>query len=417
VGGLIAGSLTMLAAVAQARPQAGLIRGPEVLVVEEQGADIVEAHLAVSPVDPLHLVGAAMVVRSPDLESIDCIIVTSFDGGATWIRHELGWASCGDPWTLVTEAGTPVVAVLGDDGMSIYRSSDGGRTWPERPTRIDGAHDHEMMVGGRDGEPLYVVSGRARRTDDGAQRSAVFVARSTDDGRSFDVIAERVLSNLSYEATTPVIAASGSLLVPFQDHHRSGGNRVASRRSWLLAFDAGGETGPPRLIDEGCNRIGPVGWPTLAHVRLGGGERLVWACERENAEGIALRLSDDLGETWRDGPVLHAPDRPTWTKVPGLAASAAGALMATWTQGSEGGEGCRSLLGAASLDGGNTFGPPLEIGDARSCPGDSGVRARFPAGGDYTGIVAVGDHEFHLLWADARSGRFSLWARRVRIGG
>jgi hypothetical protein len=42
------------------------------------------------------------------------------------------------------------------------------------------------------------------------------------------------------------------------------------------------------------------------------------------------------------------------------------------------------------------------------------VLARFPSGGEYHGLVAVGPREFVALWPDARDGRFRL--RTVRFG-
>jgi len=395
--------------------QSGLQLDREVRVIAADG-DWVEPHLAVSPTDPNHLVGTAMIVRSPDFSNIDCSALASFDGGLTWTVHEFGLVTCGDPWVLLTDSGTALLSVLSDEGISVYRSPDGGRSWPGPPTIVAGAHDHEMMVGGRNGLPVYLVSGLSRRAANGALRAAISVSVSHDDGRTFARYSDATLSNLSYEAMTPVVTSTGRLLVPFQDHHRSDNQRVESRRSWLLEFSGPGQHEVPRLIDEGCNRVGPVGWPTMALVpRPDSADRLVWVCEKEEARGLSVRYSDNAGETWSAGLVLGLDGSAPPTKVPSLAVTADGLLMASWSAPTSMDSNCTMLWAAASEDGGSAFLPAQQLSETPSCNTEGDVWARFQAGGDYRGLVATGPREFHVLWADAREGRFQLFTRRFRL--
>lgn len=397
-----------------AQQQATIEVHSEIRVANEPLADIVEPHLSVSPVDSRHLVGAAMVIRHA-WEQMDCAIVTSFDGGESWGRHDLGLTDCGDPWTLITDQGTALVSVLASPGgILVYRSDDGGRTWPDDPVVVPGPHDHEMMIGGTDGHPVYLVSGVSRRSDRRALRSAIFLAISDDDGLTFDDAHEVIVSNVSYEAMTPIVGSNGNVMIPLQDHHRSGGGRVAMRRSWLLEWDVEDRSfSVPNLVDEGCNRIGPVGWPTLAAVRSGPNEgRLIWACEADEAQGIRLSNSDDDGEVWATLALLGA-DGSMPTKIPTLATGEDGSTATAWFAPTPESD-CLSLWTAISPDSSERFSPASRVGLGSSCSKeDDELFGRFPAGGDYIGLVWIGDGRYRILWSDARDDRFQLYSAEV----
>jgi hypothetical protein len=44
-----------------------------------------------------------------------------------------------------------------------------------------------------------------------------------------------------------------------------------------------------------------------------------------------------------------------------------------------------------------------------------GGLGRFPSGGEYHGLVALGPGEFVAVWPDARDGRFQLRSVRFRV--
>ncbi len=392
----------------------------EQLLAAEPGVAIVEPHLAVNPADSAHFVVAAMVITEPDFSMIDCTIVSAFPDELV-TRHDLGLEQCGDPWVVFNTAGEPLVSVLTNEGnIAIYRSPDGGRTWPSEPLMIDGAHDHPMMTVDGESGTIYVVSGQSQRSAAGRLRSYVSVGRSVDGGRSFRQMSTTSVSNMSYEAMTPVAVSDSRLFVPLQDHHRSDGERVRMRRAWLLESDDGGRTmSAPRLINEGCNRSGPVGWPSMAGVPTRspanpGSYRLVWVCEQEGHDGIALFRSDDWGESWV-GPTRVDEDRDgAWTKIPTIAVAPGGTVAVAWFDRSPG-EECHAVRLAASTDAARTFGAPIAISSAQSCPVDSDAGGRFPAGGDYAGLVAIAHDAFLAVWSDARSGEFRLYQATVSL--
>ena len=90
----------------------------------------------------------------------------------------------------------------------------------------------------------------------------------------------------------------------------------------------------------------------------------------------------------------------------------------------------------ASLDGGNSFLPPVRISSAISNPMGPGnmnmgaltfrhkdtlalslvsAGSRWPGGGDYMGLVADKEGVFHPFWADARTGTFQIYTAEVSV--
>jgi hypothetical protein len=151
---------------------------------------------------------------------------------------------------------------------------------------------------------------------------------------------------------------------------------------------------------------------------------------RGSAAGIFLSHSADGGETWSK-PVQvgrgFAPEGGFDFRLPALAVNHRGELLVTWyDEAEEPGRACGRLIASASVDGGETFLPPIPVADAGSCNSRPGnvvvqgstpfdVTGRFQAGGDYYGLVAVPDGSFRALWSDSRTGVFQLWTDRIEV--
>ena len=395
----------------------------------------VEPHLSINPRKPSHLLAASMTVLTSDAATIDCTIFVSFDGGVGWSSatlRSLGYRAaggCGDPWTAILPDGTALVSVLGDSGtVVVFRSADGGRTWSETRSVIRGGHDHEMMLADTVGGAVYLVSGAGSRNTRGEPRYAVFIARSGDGGRTFIERGRHVFSNLNYEAQTPVVLSDGTLVISYMDHRLPGGARLERRRVWVATSqDAGLTVTEPMLVSEACNRQGPAAWPTFAVAppATEHADRLYFACEAHQNRGVVFARSADRGSRWTiaaraDSVGAGAPmSDSAWTKVPALAVSASGAVALTWyDRRDDPRRQCQHLYATVSLDGGASFLPAARISEAPSCPDagtNGGAAARFPGGGDYSGLVAVGPREFLAVWSDSRSGRFQLRVARFTV--
>jgi hypothetical protein len=404
---------------------------------------LVEPHLAVHPSNPNHLLGATIVsdVAAAWGETQTCSSFLSLDGGTTWERHDFPITGCGDPWVAITPDGHAVLTALGahkaltqqdGGGLVVFHSADGGRTWDEKPVGLGRGHDHQTVAIDMSSRQrtgwLYVVSGQALRADDGKLRWSVSVARSRNGGKRFDEPAKIVPSNLNINAELPAVLSDGTLIVSFVDFQRnvdgfSRGGRLDRRRVWVLRSTDGGHSfSVPLFASEAC---GP-GWSALAADTAAASafrDRTYLTCMQKGGGAIVLNYSPDGGETWTDPFRVHtAPvDTAVLRSTPAVAVNKNGVLGVAWIDGRiQTGKRCQELLFAASLDGGRTFLPEQRISSARSCP-DSTVNGaaynRWPTGGDYFGMAAAPDGQFHLLWADARAGVFQLWTAAVTVEG
>lgn len=392
---------------------------------------LVEPHLAVNPKDPQNMVAGVMVAQPDGTYGVAAF--TTFDGGRTWRRHDFAVGDGGDAWVAFLPDGAVVFCALAGERseLQLFRSTDGGRTWPARHTSLGFSHDHPTLVvdrtGGRFAGSLYAVSATGRRGANGQRRSAVYAARSTDGGLTFQEPTRVVVNNLSYEAQNPAVMSDGTLLVPFADHRRPGSRRRLERqRDWLIASTDGGKTfSEPLFISETCNGAG--GWSSLAVGAAGGEgrERLYHVCAGPQFDSIQVRRSDDRGETWSD---VVRPDRPAnvtpYARTPAVAVNRDGVVGVAWYDGRndpstiKGVFRCHEIFFAASLDGGLTFLPEVKVSSQKSCPAEpANVAAalRFPAGGEYMGLAATPDGAFRLVWADARGGTYQLRTASVSV--
>jgi hypothetical protein len=405
-------------------------QGDTIVVGEDRpvraGPDLplVEPHLALNPRNSLNLIAGAMVAQPDGMYR--CIGLSSRDGGAVWQSHDFGVRDCGDVWVAFLADGTALFSMLADEGseLRVYRSTDGGRAWESTSASLGRGHDHPTLLvdvtSPRFAGSIYTVSSVTRRGTTGQLRSAVFVARSSDNARTFATPRYVVASNLSYEANNPALLSDGTVLIPFADHRRPGDRRRLERqRDWLVVSSDGGNTfSEPLLIAETCNGAG--GWSSLAASPRAGRfpDRIYHVCSGTQFADIQLRYSDDRGETWSDPTVLAARLRVTpYARTPAIAVNKDGVVAVAWYDGRndrstiKGSLRCQEIYFAASTDGGVTFSPETRVSNERSCPAgprNAATALRFPAGGEYFGLIALPDGSFRLLWSDARSGVYQL---------
>jgi hypothetical protein len=434
--------LFLVASLSPVRSQQPVTPNPHFEVGEDRlvssGPDIplVEPYLAVNPKDRNNMLAAAMVVTKPDMSGLDCAVFTTFDAGQTWTRHDFGLRSAADVWVAYLPDGTAVLSTLeiterNESPLLVYRSTDGGRTWPNKPVSLGDYHDHPTLLVDRSSKQfagsLYAISGRGWKNAAGKVRSAIFVGRSTDGGLTFPNPVHVIASNLSYEATNPAILSDGTLLIPFSDHRRPGNRRRLERsRDWLITSTDGGKSfSEPLLISETCH--GSAGWSSVV---AGTGEgrmrdRIYHVCGANQFAGILVRYSDDRGERWSDEVRINRlGNYEPYVRTPAMAINKDGVLGVVWYDGRsdpstiKGNFRCQEIYFTASVDGGETFLPDMKISSQRTCPASPQnipTALRFPAGGEYIGMVAMPDGAFQVLWSDNRTGAYQLRMATVKV--
>lgn len=421
-------------AFAQDVPPATVEAGEDRLVsIGLADRPLVEPYLVAHPSDPSHLLGGVIVIDEG--EAYHCAAFVSFDGGHSWRRHDFPVRECADPWIVLREDGTALFAGLGaveglsDDvsGVYVFRSEDGGRTWSEEPVHLGDGHDHQTLVvddsESRFAGSFYLLSVQGTREEiTGGDRSTVFVARSDDGGRSFNEPTLIIPSNLNLNTMTPVVLADGTLAVSYNEFQRRGlDERVWLERehSWLLLSNDGGQSfSAPLFISESCGKA----FPTLTADRSTTSPyhgQLYWLCHDINRTRVYLHHSPDRGERWSDPVRVGRGPEGSHVRTPAIAINDKGIVGISWYDTRHDPESaCTDLYFAASLDGGRTFLAEVRVSSASSCPDtaqNGWAGRRWPAGGDYSGLVATPDGVFHILWADSRENVYQLHTATVEV--
>ena len=377
---------------------------------------LAESQLSTSPNNPNQLL-AVVIQFDSNGNPGTCISWASFDGGQHWLRRALPLQGCFDPWGVILQDGSALVVMGGhvpgrDDNLFLFRSSDGGRTWPDSPLGLGAHHDHPMVIA--QGNQVYVASGGGVHNSFNQHRSSVSVAHSQDGGRTFGPPTDVIASNLGYQAEGPVVLSDGTFVVGFHDYRWQHGDKWLVRpRSWLIrSSDEGRTFSEPLLISESCESRG--GWPSMA---VDGKDRLFWLCIADKFNGVLVQRSDDRGESWSE-PLRLNHSQAARSFTPSITVNKDGVIGVSWYEIHD--KSCFDVYFTASLDGGKTFLPEVRVSSATSCPDtpqDKGVfdNGTFGAGGDYSGLAATPEGLFHVVWSDARSGIYQLRTASVTV--
>lgn len=418
----------------------------------------VEPHLAANPTDPNHLVAASIVGGFTGVA-----VFVSRDGGQTWrsIRsagmHDLD--GFGDPWLAFGPDGNTVYLVGLDDPSNavVWRSGDGGLTWSE-PSKVPGpgsrpaAYDRPSVVVDQTTAAsrgtVYVLGASAVRVDDEHSRSlsAIALSRSSDQGESFEAPVLILPTNLRHQAGMPVVLSDGSVVLSLFDFstERSSIRLLRTRRAWSIrTTDQGRSFSRPSFIAEITDF-----WtfPALAADTSSGspfsgrlyaasingdslGQDALDHARHDEVEfvlrtpiGVFINSSDQQGMIWSH-PRLVAGGMAEARRT-AIAVNPQGAVAVGWQQRTVDSDTCFEPFLSVSLDGGATFLEPVRVADAAECPephtpgnrfNGFDVAERWPAGGEYFGLVALPDGSFQMIWADSRTGVYQLWTARIRV--
>ena len=387
------------------------------LSLEGPQLPLAESQLSTNPNNAKHLLVGVIQFDSPDGNSRTCVAWVSFDGAQRWKRNALPVQGCFDPWGVILQDGSAIMVMGGyvpghDDNLFLFRSPDGGRTWPNSALGLGAHHDHPMVIA--QGNQVYVVSGGGVHNSFNQHRSSVSVSHSRDDGRAFGPPTDVIASNLAYQAEGPVLLSDGTLVVGFHDYHWQHGDKWLVRpRSWLVrSKDEGRTFSEPLLVSESCESRG--GWPSMA---VDSKDRLFWLCIADKFNGVLVQRSDDRGESWSE-PLRLNHSQTVRSFTPSITVNKDSVLGVSWYEIHD--KSCFDVYFTASLDVGKTFLPEVRVSSATSCPDtpqNKGVfdNGTFGADGDYSGLAATSDGMFHVVWSDARSGIYQLRTATVNV--
>ena len=474
----------LLATVVATRAQAPqIVVGPNVQV---SAANKDQAHtevwVAANPREPNHLLGCSIVFSQSPYKAYT-IVYVSFDGGRSWTP------------TLETNdffMGTDPGCTIGFDGTAyflanlrtspekllakVYRSKNGGRTWLS-PVDITFVERPSIIVDGTNSEyrgQVYINGwGSVRDIDAKVRAIGLSLTRSVNRGESFEspVIRAPVdnprhfvngMGNcviLSHGKIVCVIGQSNDDS-PIEQQVRS--LRLESKLKVLSSADGGRSLSDAVTVGTFYVRRRPPGTtnhlPNISADASAGPfkDRLyvVWCDVASGRSQISFSYSSDGGKTWSLPNTIN-DDEPFDPKVfskgpddfmPVVAVNRDGVVGVMWYDRRHD----PNNLGwhvrfRASLDGGETFLPSVQVSEAPAAferdekwpifywqsvsgggsPSRPGgflnfnlqVMGQLYNGGDYAGMAAGADGRFHPFWADNRTGVHQIWTAPITVKG
>ena len=361
-------------------------------------------------------------------------VFRSLDGGHAWAR--IPFARClVDPWVSFGRGRDVYLSCLARGGfVSVYRSTDGGRTW-HRPVRVPagggGAADHPILAVDRSeglrGGTVYVTfaqllpAAAPRRKP----RFGTAVASSRDGGRSFSGPAFPRHEGLNQQPFDAVVLADGSLVLLFINY-ASFERPLARRQAWAArSVDGGRSFSIAALPFEPPGGLAPVPLaadPAAAHR---GRLYLAVAGGGDGRGALAVLRSDDGGASWQRSArsasaAAVAPGQlAAVARTPAIAVSAAGIVGLAWYDTGRDPRGeCFDVDFSASVDGGRTFLAAVRVTPEMSCPPagqNRAVASRWPFGGDYSGLAATADGRFRIFWSGSHAGVRQVWTAVAEV--
>lgn len=336
--------------------------------------------------------------------------------------------------------------------IHFYRSEDGGREW-SKPLDLGYSYDHPQIAVdqtlGRFAGRVYIGALYGAGRD-----YSLGVFRSDDGGRSFTGPV-KVLDGggIGVNVTTLMVLSDGALAMTYADFQIDPAKRAKARESgtWLVTSNDGGVTFSPPV------RIAALATPgeNLQTLRLSTfavyaadsrskqyRDRLysAWTDFSAGNPRVVFTSSSDGGKTWRaPRPVDGQTPAGTIQYQPAIAVNDQGVVGVIWfdTRGLKPDGSEYHVYFTASVDGGETFLPPVQLSSAPSYRWGAGnyaispsawgdpkknlritflsAAARWGHGGDYIGLTTDGEGTFHPFWPDSRTGTFQAMTSRVRV--
>ncbi|MEL6561590.1 MAG: exo-alpha-sialidase [Bacteroidota bacterium] len=385
---------------------------------------LVENHLTANPTNGNHLLLSGMFVNKKNTSVYGNYAITSFDKGKTWQNlTKFDLAEGADPWGLITPDNVAISTVLGLEELFIFRSEDGGKNWNNGPVSLGRAHDHQTLIQDLARKIVYLVS---------IQGNHIYVNYSKDNGKTFDNPKKFKFSNLGSNTMTPVLLEDGTLMISYTTFNRPaiGGsrNRGKSERlnktlSWIIPYSIDGGFRTPLFLSEECE----TGFPVLANNLSAKGyeDNMYYVCSSQTTKSIMFHYSNTKGQSWTEGISLSSfttedrSKRNPFTGMPQVTVNNKGVIGVIWQNRIDDKNGkCQFLYFTASIDGGKSFLPPVQVSSQLSCmenERNDWAGSRYKSGGDYTGFLSDNNGDFLVIWPDSRDGISKLYMANIKI--
>lgn len=352
----------------------------------------------------------------------------SFDGGITWTENlfeeeTYPWHS--DPGLTVDADGNFFAVILSytstyePNGLFVFRSSDGGLSWGDPVTVINGVpgvfEDKELIACDRTGGVydgnLYVTWARFGYNTD------IMLSRSTDGGQSFTPATE-ISGSSGVQWPVPVVGSDGSIYVAWVDYSPGsikldksidGGATFGSDRTVAnTSFVSGNISGGIQAFSYPAMDADITGGPFdgnlyVAYMDYGVGYDtdifFTRSTDGGNTWSTAVRINDDAVGNGRDQ--FH----------PWITIDEEGLISAIFLdRRNDPGNYLYDCYMTHSDDGGSTWSENIRISDVSSDPQAGVVAAGLL--GEYIGVTSS-HGRVNALWTDTRRGHQDAFTARV----
>ncbi len=356
--------------------------------------------------------------------------------------------SGGDPIVSYDSAGAGLFGSIGsipDGFFRVWRSTDGGLHWNSVAKVPGGLYDREYLAVDLTSGPyagrLYVAGTITVRQTSGDRYPVLAITYSTDNGVT-------VVPAVFLDATSDgqpggfggagdlLITSRGTLIVPFQSSPNL--KPSPNRQFWTLISENGGRTYSTPRPGLPMGR-GPAGFrriKTAGNMRAAIDQSkspfadriyVIWVDFKNNRYDVKVTHSDDLGLTWSAPVTVNDNAGPDDPSNAAIAVNRDGVVSVIWNDRRDDPKNeCYRLYASASLDGGDTFFPNVQVSPHPTCtnaPGNwlpnifaapdgiimSGVPDRFANGGETQGLVAGPDGRFNVTWINGETGVMQIW--------
>jgi hypothetical protein len=359
------------------------------------------------------------------------------------------------------------------DYLLSRRSTDGGHTWSDWLTVVQGTYTDRQYIIADDTNGKYrgrvYITGQSgvRSVDNEDQGTALTLWRSLDSGATYERPLKRLGAKLEslFNPWNPVIMSDGTLALPFIDISGitgEGGNKQPYVLKIVFSRDGGDSFSKSYKIADIRQNPPIVHTPYVLAVDRSEGpfkDRLymTWADEKAKHSEVLLSYSADKGKTWSK-PIIVNDDRPRPIKnalsdkgpdddIPAVTVNRGGIVGLMWYDRRDfaDNQGYWARF-SASLDGGETWSPSVKVSekpntymhgeipalatevlkhkDDDKAPKDPnphvGVdvgRYEWITGGHTSGLAADGAGRFHALWIDNRTGIHQVYSSQIDVTG
>ncbi len=411
-----------------------------------------ETALSVNPIKSNNIVVASMI--SDGGYSIEySVIYASFDGCDTWAAslNQTDGSSIfpdGDPALTCDIYGHFYFASL-HDGFTVWKSTDGGLKW-SKSSVVPGskAYDREFIVADLQDTFLnrLYTSGKfeIEPQPSNIHPEVMAISQSIDGGASFSSPKTFLPISANEALNAPMsmhLTDKGVLLVSsskfyldsipmdvYANLRMGDGNEIVGKIEMLVSYDKGQQFVPYTVAthqsyghDMPVKSLKCLGCGGMTSVTSKDDETIyiTWIEAVSGYCRVVVSSSKD-GKNWSI-PVIVDPENhhPSDISNPNIAVNNKGQILVVWNDRRNGSSDmCFQLMGAFSIDGGETFQPSYIIDDQLTCPcrDPEGVifdDCRFVNGGDTQGIGVLPNDQFVIVYPRDQDGKMELFLARI----